>query len=84
MAGGSEAVVALLSLVFAVLSVMLGLVVRGAMRWARVEDRIDHLAADFTEIVGQMRDDRQATNERLTYLERSVWPRNRGGRETKA
>jgi hypothetical protein len=86
MNGAEPAVISLLSLVFAVLVAVLGLVVRGAVRWTRVEDRLTDFGGDLTrlvqdeerthrELVEQMREDRKATNERLTYLERSVWPR---------
>lgn len=85
----NPALVTLLSLVFAVLTAVLGLAVRGAVRWARAEDRIADVAQDLAkrvlesdrahrEIVEQMREDRKATNERLTYLERHAWPRASG------
>lgn len=82
--------IALLSLVFAALSTALALLVRTVMRWQRIEDRLADLTEDMTKLVqdkdqthremlGQMREDRNATNERLTYLERSAWPWIRGG-----
>lgn len=85
------AIVALLGLVFTVGTVTLGVVVRIVARSARDEERlrttirdlsvlVTDNAATHRELAGQMREDRHATNERLTYLERYVWPRaGRGG-----
>ena len=69
--------IALLTLLFMVLTATLGLLIRAVVRWTKVEDRLADLTADQQEILNQMREDRKATNERLTYLERSVWPRSR-------
>lgn len=58
-----------------------------AARWQKTEDKLDNIVEKVSELVkdkekvhkelaDQMREDRKATNERLTYLERKVW--NRG------
>jgi hypothetical protein len=47
-----------------------------------LEDLVHDKDRVHAEIIQQMREDRQATNERLTYLERYVWPvrgRRQGG-----
>lgn len=80
--------IAALTLVFLVLSTIVGLLVKVIIRWTHIEDRMDAVAKDITdlvddkdkvhrEMINQMREDRHATNERLTYLERSVWPKSR-------
>lgn len=62
-------------------------VVRATVKWTRVEDRLGDLIGDVDklvrdkdrvhrEIVDQMREDRRATNERLTWLERHLWSRS--------
>lgn len=67
---------------------VLGLLIRITRKWTRVEDRLETLTEDVRELVEQkedahkklyeeMREDRKATNERLTYLERNVWPTKR-------
>jgi K+ transporter len=47
--------------------------------WSRGDRRLERIVAreDQThkEIVEQMREDRRATNERLTWLERNLWSR---------
>jgi hypothetical protein len=55
--------------------------IRIATRLTRNEDKLTEIAKDMTEIVAEMREDRKATNERLTYLERNVWPRRRRGED---
>lgn len=75
-------IIALLTLLFAVLSAALGLLVRAAVRWTKVEDRLADMTQDLTRHIEQSdqvhREDRAATNARLTYLERNVWPRASG------
>jgi hypothetical protein len=79
-------VIALASLMFTALVVILGVMVRILMKWTRMEDKLAEVSRDITdlvkdkdkthaEMIHSMREDRAATNERLTYLERSVWPR---------
>lgn len=67
----------------------LAFVIRATVKWTRVEDKLDGIADDMArlvkdkdqvhqEIAAQMHEDRQATNERLTWLERNAWGRNSG------
>lgn len=80
----------LLSTVLGVLAVLivplLVLVVRSAVRWGHIEDRLANLADDMRALVidkdkthdmmfQQMREDRQATNRRLSWLEQNLWKR---------
>lgn len=72
----------------------LALLLRIQARWTSAADRLADVADDLnkhveddkrinTEMIGQMREDRKATNERLTYLERNCWGsdfRSGGGR----
>lgn len=51
----------------------LALMFRITVLWTRSQDRISGLATDLQETVEQARDDRRATNERLTWLERNAW-----------
>lgn len=64
------------------------LLFRGAMKWTRVEDKLDEAVKDLGEIVAnenrahadivrQMADDRAATNQRLRWLEENVWKQQR-------
>lgn len=80
-----------IGLIFTVMSAILALIVRAVIKWTKVEDRLVHLAADVAqlvedkdkthkEILDVIREDRKATNERLTYLERTVWPISRRGK----
>jgi hypothetical protein len=69
----SPAVITFLALIFTVLTGIAGLLGRILIRWTRLEDRLGHLAEDVAE-------DRKATNDRLTYLERFAWPATRGRR----
>lgn len=77
-----------LSLALTAIAVIVGpsllIMVRGAIKWTRVEDRLDRIASDLEdlvtdknkihkEIADQMHEDRKATNERLTWLERHLW-----------
>lgn len=56
-----------MGLMFSVLTVLLGLLVRVVRRFTTVENRL-------TDVMQDVRDDRAATNERLIYLEHYVWP----------
>ena len=77
-----------LSLVLGILSVVLiplgWVVIRGLVKWVRVENKLDNVISRMEElvkdkdvvhreIVNQMREDRKATNERLQWLERHAW-----------
>jgi hypothetical protein len=59
-------------------------VVRATVKWTRVEDRLTQIARDVEDLVkdkdrahrvllDEIRADRKASNERLTWLERNVW-----------
>lgn len=82
-----------LTLVLGFLSVvfipMIVLLIRFTVGWTKIGDAVRELAKDVRELVSdkdkvhkeilaQMRDDRNATNQRLTWLERNLW--NRRGR----
>lgn len=67
--------------------VTLGLLIRIVTWRTRTDDRMTGVANDLTklvedkdkvhrELVDQMREDRRATNERLTWLERNAWPKS--------
>ena len=69
---------------------MLAFIVRASIKWARTEDNQALIARDLAKLVRdeaeahaamlvQMREDRAATNERLTWLERNAWPGVRPG-----
>jgi hypothetical protein len=60
------------------------LLVRGAIKWTRVETKLSEVADDLKQIVidkdkvhqemlSQMREDRDATNLRLRWLEENQW-----------
>jgi hypothetical protein len=46
------------------------LIVRGSIRWTKIETKLDNLSEDIKDLKDQMTDDRAATNNRLTWLER--------------
>lgn len=75
-----------LSFLFVVMMASLGLIVRITRKWTSVENKLDHMTENLAtivrnndkvheEIVAQMREDRRASNERLVWLERNVYPR---------
>lgn len=64
------------------------LLFRVVVNATRLEDKVQNIADDLTELVKdkdkthaeiltQMREDRQATNQRLRWLEENVWNRSR-------
>lgn len=66
---------------------MLAFTIRATVKWTRVEDKLSELIEDMkkivddkekthTDILGQMAEDRRATNLRLRWLEEHLW--NRG------
>ena len=76
--------IAALSFAFVVVVTMLGLIVRITRKWTRIEAGLETLGRDFAtlvvdtskvnqEISAQMREDRRASNDRLTWLERNMW-----------
>lgn len=71
--GGGNAL-AILSIVLGAFTTLLipliVLIVRGSVRWTKIETKIDSLGEDIKDIKVQMADDRAATNDRLTWLER--------------
>lgn len=82
-----------MGLIFTVMSAVLAMIVRAVIRWTRLEDQLITLSKDMQELVedkdkthkeilNQMREDRNATNERLTFLERHVWPAQGRRRQT--
>ena len=67
----------------------LAFVVRATIKWTRVEDKLEVIATKLLDIVRdkdkihgemlqQMREDREATNRRLRWLEENLWRRLRG------
>jgi|SRR5205809_684987 len=63
---------------------------RSAVRWTRVEtkletifEKLDEIVKDkdkvHQEIIVSQREDRLATNRRLEWLERNLWQRHRNG-----
>jgi hypothetical protein len=77
-------VIAFLSLLFLVLTTLLGVTVRATVKWTRSQDRIQMLADDMKELIvdkdkvhnemlAQMREDRSATDRRLRWLEEHLW-----------
>lgn len=77
-----------ITLILTILSVLLIpcliLLVRATVKWTRVEDRLNMVADDLKElvhdkdkvhqeIIAQMREDRNATNRRLRWLEENLW-----------
>ena len=64
-------------------------VFRAALRWKGIEDKLEKVVTDIreivddknrihTELVGMMREDREATNRRLRWLEENLWNTRRG------
>ncbi len=83
-----------IAVTLAVFSVLLlpalGILVRGAVKWTRTEDKLGDLVGDVRELITdkdrahgemleQMRLDREATNTRLRYLEEFWIDRGRQG-----
>lgn len=63
--------------------------IRGVVKWTRVESKLDGVTDDMKELVrdkdavhleitNQMREDRRATDRRLRWLEEHLW-RSKGG-----
>lgn len=74
----------ILAIVTAVLIPVIILLIRGAVKWTRVESKLDNVVSELRQIVenkdkvhaemlGQMRDDRAATDRRLRWLEEYLW-----------
>ena len=67
---------------------ILVMLIRGAMKWTKVEIRLDTLIRDVAiliqdkdkvhgEILTTMREDRLATDQRLRWLEVNIWNQQR-------
>ena len=82
----------LLTIIVAIIGVVITPMVvvlwRGAVKWSRFETKLDGVIDNLKKIVedkdkvhqeitDSMREDRKATNERLTWLERNLWERNK-------
>ena len=81
-----------MALGLALLSALVSIVVyiiKGVARWARTEERLEELITDVKELVKDkdqahrlimdtLKDDREATNRRLRWLEEHLWRRDRG------
>lgn len=78
-----EILTAILSLIGVLLLPLIGIMVRGMIRWVRTEDSLktlietvktqtQHNDKVHEEMYKQMRLDREATNQRLYYLEK-IW-----------
>lgn len=63
---------------------LLIVLIRGIVKWTRVEDKLDELVRDMGQLIKdkdethnamlqQMGDDRSATDRRLRWLEENVW-----------
>lgn len=77
------------SLGIAFISAVVALVaylIKGAARWARTEERLEDLIMDVKKLVADkdeahklimetLKDDREATNRRLRWLEEHLWRR---------
>lgn len=75
---------------FAVLFVpAITVLIRATIKWTRVESRLDEIANDLValikdkdqahiEILTAMREDRQATDKRLRWLEEHLWNQGKG------
>lgn len=68
---------------------MLGLLFRITIKWTKIEAKIGELTDDMSKLVAdkdkthkdmleQMREDRNATNTRLRWLEETLWGRSGG------
>lgn len=63
---------------------LVGTIIRNAMRWQKIESKVDEIVNDLksivsdkdkvhTEMLAQIRDDRKATDRRLRWLEEHLW-----------
>lgn len=58
-----------LSVIAVILIPVLTLMVRGAIKWTRTEDKLSELVTDMRELVIQGKADKEATDKRLRYIE---------------
>lgn len=79
-----EWITLMLSVLAVVVIPLIAVLVRGVVKWTRIEGKVDALAVDLKEfmmdkekahtlIYSQMKDDRDATNRRLRWLEEHLW-----------
>lgn len=85
MSSGQEQLLALILSAFAVIFIpLLIALIRGIVKWTRVEDKLDELVKDMSQLIRdkdatheamlkQMTDDRHATDRRLRWLEENLW-----------
>lgn len=84
--GEFQLLVVLLSVMSVIIIPLFILMIRGIIKWTRVEDKLDQLVSDMRNIVidkektheamlRQMGEDRMATDRRLRWLEENVWNR---------
>jgi uncharacterized membrane protein YgaE (UPF0421/DUF939 family) len=82
----AEIVTLILGIVSTLLIPLIIFAVRGAIKWTRVEEKLDSAIHELknitddkdrvhTEIYTQMREDRAATDRRLRWLEEYLWKR---------
>lgn len=76
--------ISLISLIFTVMCILLGVLIRLVVRFTRTEDKLNEVVADVEKLVAdkdkvhaamlsQMADDRAANNQRLRWLEERYW-----------
>lgn len=85
MNSGQEQLLALMISALAVIFIpLLIALIRGIVKWTRVEDKLDELVKDMSQLIKdkdatheamlrQMTDDRSATDRRLRWLEENLW-----------
>lgn len=85
MSSGQEQLLALILSAFAVIFIpLLIALIRGIVKWTRVEDKLDELVKDMGQLIKdkdatheamlkQMTDDRSVTDRRLRWLEENLW-----------
>jgi hypothetical protein len=81
--------IALMSFLFMVVGACIGLIIRTTLKWGKIEGRLEAIASNLKDLVVEkdktheamlkaMAEDRRATNERLTWLERNLWAKRLG------
>lgn len=85
MTSGQQQLLALMISALAVIFIpLLIALIRGIVKWTRVEDKLDELVKDMSQLIKdkdatheamlkQMTDDRRATDRRLRWLEENLW-----------
>jgi uncharacterized membrane protein (DUF106 family) len=71
-------IIGAISAMITIITITLGFIVKLTRKWTLVEERLAELVKNKDEthaaMLNQMRDDRNATDQRLTWLERNAWP----------